>query len=166
MPDTSITYEDLADPKWKGKICIRSGQHYYNLALFGAMVAKHGAEKAKVWLEGLKANLAKKPSGGDRDVAKDIAAGACDIGIGNTYYVGLMQANPEQKEWAERHQGDHADLQGGGGTHINVSGPRPRQERAQQGQCPQARGMARLGRGAAHLCRDELRVSREGRASP
>jgi iron(III) transport system substrate-binding protein len=122
VPDTSITYENLADPKWKGKICIRSGQHYYNLALFGAMVEKHGADKAKVWLEGLKSNLAKKPSGGDRDVAKDIAAGACDIGLGNSYYVGLMQNNPEQKEWAEAIKVIMPTFEGGGGTHINVSG--------------------------------------------
>jgi iron(III) transport system substrate-binding protein len=122
VPDASITYEDLADPKWKGKVCIRSGQHQYNLALFGAIIAKHGPDKAKAWLEGLKANLAKKPSGGDRDVAKDIAAGACDIGLGNTYYVGLMQANPEQKDWAAAIKVIMPTFKDGGGTHINVSG--------------------------------------------
>ena len=64
----AITYEELADPKWKGKICIRSGQHMYNNALFAAYHAKHGEAKTEEWLKGLKANLAQKPSGGDREV--------------------------------------------------------------------------------------------------
>jgi iron(III) transport system substrate-binding protein len=116
-----ITYEELADPKWKGKICIRSGQHMYNLALIGAVIARSGPEKAKIWLEGVKANLARKPSGGDRDVAKDIAAGLCDIGIGNTYYVGLMQENPDQKAWASAIKVIMPTFVGGG-THMNLSG--------------------------------------------
>jgi iron(III) transport system substrate-binding protein len=97
VQQNEITYEELADPKWKGKICIRSGQHIYNNALFAAAVAKFGEDKAASWIEGIKNNLAKKPSGGDRDVAKDIAASVCDIGLGNTYYVGLMQKNDAQK---------------------------------------------------------------------
>ncbi len=68
----AITYEELADPKWKGKICIRSGQHIYNNALIAAMIAKHGEAKAEEWLRGLKANLAQKPSGGDRETARDV----------------------------------------------------------------------------------------------
>jgi iron(III) transport system substrate-binding protein len=117
-----MTYEELADPKWKGKICIRSGQHVYNNALFAAFLAKHGEEKTVAWLRGLKNNLAKKPSGGDRDVAKDIAAGVCDIGIGNTYYVGLMQNGPdEQKAWADAIKVVMPKFDGGG-THVNVSG--------------------------------------------
>ncbi len=99
--DAPITYEELADPKWKGKICIRDGQHIYNNALFSAYIARHGVDETRAWLQGVKANLARKPSGGDRDVAKDIAAGLCDIGLGNTYYVGLMENNPEQKAWAD-----------------------------------------------------------------
>jgi iron(III) transport system substrate-binding protein len=82
----AITYEELADPKWKGKICIRSGQHIYNNGLFAAYIAKHGEAKAETWLQGVKANLAQKPSGGDRETARDVAAGKCDLGIGNTYY--------------------------------------------------------------------------------
>ena len=98
----SISYEELADPKWKGKICVRSGQHVYNIALFAAVVARKGEAKAEEWLKGLKANLAKKPSGGDREQAKDILAGACDIALGNTYYVGLMRtATNEQRQWGE-----------------------------------------------------------------
>ena len=117
-----ITYEELADPKWRGKLCIRSGQHNYNNALFAAYLAHHGEQKTEAWLKGLKANLAKKPSGGDRDVAKDIAAGVCDIGIGNTYYVGLMQnGDDEQRAWAQSMKVIMPTFEDGG-THINVSG--------------------------------------------
>ena len=102
VPLNAITYEELADPKWRGKICIRSGQHMYNNALFAAMIAKHGEAKAEEWLKGLKANLAQKPSGGDRETARYIAAGKCDIGIGNTYYWALMNdKETDRKTWAE-----------------------------------------------------------------
>lgn len=117
----AITYEELADPKWKGKICIRSGQHIYNNALIAAMIAKHGEAKAEEWLKGLKANLAQKPSGGDREQARDVAAGKCDIGIGNTYYWALMLKNPKQKAWADATKVILPTFQGGG-THVNVSG--------------------------------------------
>lgn len=117
-----ITYEELADPKWKGKICIRSGQHIYNNALFAAYTAKHGEAKAEEWLRGVKANLAQKPSGGDREAARDVAAGKCDIGIGNTYYWALMMNNdPEKKPWAEATRVILPTFEGGG-THVNLSG--------------------------------------------
>ncbi len=116
-----ITYEELADPKWKGKICIRSGQHIYNNALFAAYIAHHGEAKAEEWLRGLKANLAQKPSGGDRDQARDVAAGKCDIGIGNTYYWALMTKNPKQKAWADATKVILPTFEDGG-THVNVSG--------------------------------------------
>jgi iron(III) transport system substrate-binding protein len=116
-----ITYDELADPKWKGKICIRSGQHIYNNALFAAYLAKHGEAKAEAWLRGLKANLAQKPSGGDRETARDVAAGKCDIGIGNTYYWALMTKNPAQKAWADATRVVLPTFEGGG-THVNVSG--------------------------------------------
>jgi iron(III) transport system substrate-binding protein len=118
----SISYEELADPKWKGKICIRSGQHVYNVALFAAIVARKGEAKAEEWLNGLKSNLAKKPSGGDREQAKDILAGACDIALGNTYYVGLMRtATNEQRQWGEAVKVLMPTFEGGS-THVNVSG--------------------------------------------
>ena len=117
----AITYEELADPKWKGKICIRSGQHIYNNALIAAMIAKRGEAKAEEWLRGVKANLAQKPSGGDRETARDVAAGKCDIGVGNTYYYPLMQNNPKQKEWADATKVILPTFQDGG-THVNVSG--------------------------------------------
>jgi iron(III) transport system substrate-binding protein len=74
----SITYEELADPKWRNKICTRSGQHTYNVALVASMIAHHGKEEAEKWLEGLKANLARKPAGGDRDSVRDVKAGSRD----------------------------------------------------------------------------------------
>ena len=103
VAQNEITYVELADPKWKGKICSRSGQHDYNLALISSIIAHDGAEKAEAWLKGVKENLARKPEGGDRDQAKAIFAGECDLAIGNTYYVGQMLTNdkePEQKDWA------------------------------------------------------------------
>ena len=118
----AITYEDLADPKWKGKICIRSGQHIYNNALFAAYVAKHGEAKAEEWLRGMKANLAQKPSGGDRETARDVAAGKCDIGIGNTYYWALMNdREADKKPWADATRVILPTFEGGG-THVNLSG--------------------------------------------
>ncbi len=122
VQQNAITYEELADPKWKGKICIRSGQHIYNNALFAAVIAKLGTAKAEEWLRGLKANLAQKPSGGDRETARDVAAGKCDLGIGNTYYWALMHdKEADKKAWAEATKVILPTFQGGG-THVNLSG--------------------------------------------
>lgn len=115
------TYEDLASEKWKGRICTRSGTHDYNLALLGAVIAHDGAEAAKTWVTGLKGNLARKPDGGDRDQIKAIAAGECDIAIGNTYYIGQMLADPDQKAAAEAVNVVFPTF-AAGGTHMNVSG--------------------------------------------
>ena len=115
------TYEDLADPKWKGRICVRSGTNDYNVALMAGVIAHHGEEAAKTWLEGVKANLARKPDGGDRDQVKAIAAGECDIAVGNTYYIGQMLADPEQKAAAEAVRIDFPTFEGDG-THLNISG--------------------------------------------
>lgn len=118
------TYEDLSDPKWKGKICVRTGSHYYNRALVASMVAAHGEAKAEEWVRGLVKNFARKPQGNDRAQAKAVHEGVCDIAIMNTYYFGKMKfnkKNPEQRDWATGlrilfpNQGDR-------GTHVNVSG--------------------------------------------
>jgi iron(III) transport system substrate-binding protein len=122
VTQSAITYEELADPKWKGKICIRSGQHIYNNALFAAYIAKHGEAKAEQWLRGLKTNLAQNPSGGDRETARDVAAGKCDLGIGNTYYWALMMdKDADRKSWAEATKVILPTFEDGG-THVNVSG--------------------------------------------
>ena len=120
-PSEITTYEDLADPKWKGRICTRSGLNDYNVALLGAVVAHHGEEAATAWATGLKANLARKPEGGDRDQVKAIAAGECDIALGNTYYIGQMLADPEQAPAAEAVNVLFPVFEGAG-THVNVSG--------------------------------------------
>ncbi|WP_119268990.1 Fe(3+) ABC transporter substrate-binding protein [Taklimakanibacter deserti] len=120
----AITYEELADPKWKGKICTRSGQHVYTIGLIASMIAHNGPEKTEEWLKGVKANLARKPDGGDREQAKAIFAGECDIALGNTYYVGQMQTsekNPEQKEWAAAIKVLFPNANDRG-THVNISG--------------------------------------------
>lgn len=118
----AITYEELADPKWKGKFCIRAGQHPYNNALFGAYLARNGAEKTEAYLKALKANVARKPGGGDREVARDIQSGLCDIGIINTYYIGLMsRATNEQKGWFDAIKPLKTTF-ANGGTHVNISG--------------------------------------------
>jgi len=120
----AITYEELADPKWRGKICTRSGQHSYNVALIASMIAHHGEEWTEEWLKGVKANLARKPAGNDRLQVKGVYAGECDLALGNTYYMGKMltdEKEPEQKAWAESvnilfpNTNDR-------GTHINISG--------------------------------------------
>ena len=124
VKQNTISYEELADPKWRGKICIRSGQHVYNVALIASMIAAHGAAWTETWLKGVKANLARKPAGDDRLQVKGVYAGECDIAVGNTYYMGVMlqdDKEPEQKEWANSvnilfpNTGDR-------GTHVNVSG--------------------------------------------
>lgn len=117
----NLTYEDLADPKWKGRICTRSFTHDYNVALTAAYLAHHGAEETKAWLEGVKANLARKPEGGDRDQVKAIWAGECDISLGNTYYMGKMLEDEEQKAWADSVRIVFPTFENGG-THVNVSG--------------------------------------------
>ncbi|MDO5646838.1 Fe(3+) ABC transporter substrate-binding protein [Paracoccus sp. (in: a-proteobacteria)] len=115
------TYEDLADPKWKGRICSRSFTNDYNIALVAAYLGHHGPEATKTWLEGVKANLAKRPEGNDRDQVKSIWAGECDISIGNTYYMGVMLKDPEQKAWAESVRIVFPTFENGG-AHVNVSG--------------------------------------------
>ncbi|WP_103172473.1 Fe(3+) ABC transporter substrate-binding protein [Paracoccus sp. SY] len=119
-----ITYESLADPEWKGRICIRSGQHPYNTALFSAFMSHHDAAQTEEWLTGLKANLARQAGGGDRDGAKDILGGICDIAIANSYYVGLMQSGrggDEQRAWGDAIKVILPTFEDGG-THVNISG--------------------------------------------
>lgn len=118
----AITYEDLANPTWKNKICIRSGNHPYNTALIAAYIAHHGEKQAETWLRGVKANLARPASGGDRDVARDILGKICDIGVANTYYVGTMRTgDAEQKRWGNAINVVLPRFKNGG-THVNVSG--------------------------------------------
>ncbi|MGG4774539.1 Fe(3+) ABC transporter substrate-binding protein [Paenalcaligenes sp. Me52] len=124
---TTLTYEDFANPEFKGKVCIRSGQHPYNTALIAAKIAHDGLEATEAWLKGVKDNLARKAAGGDRDVARDILGGICDVGIANAYYVGRMKnAAPgtDDYAWGEaikviRPTFANSDSNG---THVNISG--------------------------------------------
>lgn len=121
---TEFTYEQLADPEWRGKVCIRSGQHPYNVALTGSFIAHHGEEAAEKWLSGVKANLARPAGGGDRDVARDIAGDLCDIGVANSYYIGLMRSGaggPEQQEWANAVRMVLPTFEDGA-TQVNITG--------------------------------------------
>jgi iron(III) transport system substrate-binding protein len=120
-PGEITTYEDLTDPKWAGRICTRSGTHAYNTALTAAMIAHHGEADTKAWLTGLKANLAMKPQGNDRAQVKSIWSGECDISLGNTYYMGEMLEDEEQRAWAEAVRIEFPVFEGGG-THVNISG--------------------------------------------
>jgi iron(III) transport system substrate-binding protein len=131
LPLASFRYEDLANPKYKGKVCIRAGQHPYNTALVASLIAHDGEAKAEQWLRGVKANLARKATGGDRDVARDILGGICDVGLANSYYVGQMKSSKEgtdARKWGDaikvvRPTFANAKSVGtGGGTHVNISG--------------------------------------------
>ena len=123
-PVTAISYEELADPKWRGKICMRPGNHPYNLGLIAAMIAHKGEDFTRTWLEGVKANLAVKPSGNDRAQAKSVFAGECDLALANTYYMGKMlteEKEPEQKQWADAVK-IAFPASPEFGTHVNISG--------------------------------------------
>jgi iron(III) transport system substrate-binding protein len=115
------TYEELADEKWKGRICTRSGKHPYNVALISSMIAHHGEQQTEEWLRGVKNNLARKPQGGDRDQIRAIAEGVCDLSIGNSYYYGNMLADDNQREIAQQVNLVFPNANDRG-THVNISG--------------------------------------------
>jgi iron(III) transport system substrate-binding protein len=122
-PTELSTYEDLADPKWKGRICVRSSSSVYNQSLLSGMIAIHGPEKAEIWAKAVTDNMARKPQGGDRDQISAVAAGQCDLAIANTYYFAEMLNSSKAEEKAAA--GKVALFwpnQNGRGAHINVSG--------------------------------------------
>ena len=118
------SYEDLADPKWKKRICIRSSGNIYNQSLVASMIAENGIDKTETWAKGLVANFARKPQGGDRDQMKAAAAGQCDIAVANTYYYGKMlhsKKDPAQRDAANK-LGIIWPNQNERGVHVNISG--------------------------------------------
>ncbi len=123
QPDEIKSYEDLADPKWKGRVCIRSSSNIYNLSLMSSIIAAHGEGTAEEWAKGMVANFARDPVGGDTDQIRAIGAGECEVAVGNTYYFVRLMTNPGEKDkglaekigWVFPNQGDR-------GTHVNVSG--------------------------------------------
>ncbi|MCP3022784.1 Fe(3+) ABC transporter substrate-binding protein [Cupriavidus basilensis] len=122
-PGDIKNYEDLADPKWKGKLCIRSSGHVYNLSLMSSLIAHDGEAKTEQWTRGVVANLARAPKGGDTDQLKAVAAGECDIAVANTYYIAriLKSAKPEDKAVADK-LGVLWPNQASQGVHMNISG--------------------------------------------
>jgi len=117
------TYEELADPKNKGKVCTRSGSHPYNLSLFGALMDEWGEPQTEAWLKGVVANMARSPKGGDTDQIKAVATGECGIAVTNTYYIAriMRSAKPEDKAVMEKITVVFPN-QATFGTHVNVSG--------------------------------------------
>jgi iron(III) transport system substrate-binding protein len=117
------TYEKLAEPQNKGRLCIRSGSHPYNLSLFGAMTEHLGPVKTELWLKGLVDNMARSPKGGDTDQIKAVASGECAVAVTNTYYLArlMRSSNPAEKAMAEQ-VGVVFPNQSSWGTHINVAG--------------------------------------------
>ena len=122
-PATLSTYADLTDPKWKGKISIRSSSNIYNRSLLAAVIANEGREQAVEWAKGIVANMAQAPKGNDRDQIKNVALGTADLAIANTYYLGKLLTSDNE---LEREAGQQVAVffpdQDGRGAHVNVSG--------------------------------------------
>ena len=122
-PGEVLNYEDLADPKLKGKVCSRSGGHLYNLSLMSALIEHWGEARAEVWARGVVANLARPPRGGDSDQIKAVAAGECAVAISNTYYyVRMMRSDSPDDRRAVEATALVFPNQKSFGTHMNVSG--------------------------------------------
>jgi iron(III) transport system substrate-binding protein len=122
-PDELTTYEDLADPRWEGRVLVRSSENIYNISLLASIIAADGAQAAEDWARGVIANLARPPQGNDTDQVLDVAAGVGDVAIVNTYYVGrlLNDMDPAARELAAQ-VGVFFPNQEGRGTHVNISG--------------------------------------------
>lgn len=117
------SYESLADPKWQGRVCSRSGSHVYNLSLLASLVEHIGAEKAQAWAQAVKANLARAPKGGDTDQIKSVAAGECDVAISNHYYYARLAGSAKAEDKAVVAKvGLVFPNQATWGTHVNISG--------------------------------------------
>jgi iron(III) transport system substrate-binding protein len=122
-PEEVPTYESLADPKWKGRLCMRSATNIYNLSLMGALIDHLGEEKAEAWAKAVRANLAQDPKGGDTDQLKAVAAGQCDVTVSNQYYYARLARSdkPDERKVAEK-IGIVMPNQKTWGTHVNISG--------------------------------------------
>ncbi len=122
-PDQLSSYEQLTDPAWRGKICIRSSDNIYNQSMVASMIAEHGEDATEAWVMGLVANMARPPRGGDRDQIKAAAAGQCDLAIANTYYLaGMLTDNDPAERQPAQAIGVFWPNQEDRGVHVNVSG--------------------------------------------
>jgi iron(III) transport system substrate-binding protein len=123
QPGAIANYEDLADAKWKGRVCTRSSAHVYNLSLIASLIAHLGEEQTERWARGLVANLAREPKGGDTDQLKAVAAGECDVALSNTYYVVRLLRSDKPADRAIAAQlGVLWPNQAGRGAQMNISG--------------------------------------------
>jgi len=121
LGEVDFNYEDLADEKYKGRVCTRSGKHPYTVALVASMISEHGEAYTLDWLKKFKDNLARKPQGNDRGQVQAIHQQLCDISLGNSYYFGKMLKNEKQKVWADEVYINFPN-QKNRGAHINISG--------------------------------------------
>ncbi|MEO8132832.1 MAG: Fe(3+) ABC transporter substrate-binding protein [Betaproteobacteria bacterium] len=122
-PAELTSYEDLADPRWKGRLCTRSASHVYNLSLMGSIIGANGEPKAEEWARGVAGNLARAPKGGDTDQLKAVAAGECDVAITNTYYYArIVNSDKAEDRKLAAVLGVIMPNQAGRGTHVNISG--------------------------------------------
>lgn len=121
--DDVDTYEELGDPKNKGRLCIRSGSHPYNLSLFGSLLEHLGPQKTEAWLKGVVANMARAPKGGDTDQIKAVASGECGVAVTNSYYLArLMRSSKPEDQALVARIGIVFPNQGTWGTHVNIAG--------------------------------------------
>jgi iron(III) transport system substrate-binding protein len=116
------SYENLADPIWKNRICVRSSNNIYNQSLVASLIAHHGTEETQSWANGFAANLARKPQGGDRDQVKAVAAGLCDVALVNSYYLGNMINGSKEEQAAAAKVNLFWPNQNNRGAHVNISG--------------------------------------------
>ena len=121
QPGEIKSYEDLADPKWQNKICIRSSSNVYNQSLLSSLIAANGEADAKAWAQAVVDNMARKPVGGDTDQLRGIGAGECDVAVANSYYFARLISDPKEVGLVEK-IGWVFPNQDGRGTHVNVSG--------------------------------------------
>jgi iron(III) transport system substrate-binding protein len=122
-PTNLESYEDLADDRYEGLVCIRSSSNIYNLSLMSSLIAAHGEQAAEEWAKGVVENFARKPQGGDTDQIRAVAAGECGVAVGNTYYYARLVASDDPEDNAVAGKvGIVFPNQDGRGTHVNVSG--------------------------------------------
>ncbi|MDX1490266.1 MAG: Fe(3+) ABC transporter substrate-binding protein [Pseudohongiellaceae bacterium] len=122
-PDELTGYADLADPKWEGKVCVRSSSNIYNQSLVASMVSHNGVEATEEWAKGLVSNFARSPQGGDRDQISAVAIGQCALALSNSYYLaGMIQSSNEAQREAAAAVAVFWPDQEGAGAHMNVSG--------------------------------------------
>jgi len=166
-PAELSTYEALAEPRWRNRICVRSSDNIYNQSLLASIIAAHGKERATEWAEGIVANMARRPQGGDRDQIMAVAAGVCDVAIVNTYYYGRMRGADARPEQRERRPGRTVLSQPG---RARCPCQRQRRRRHASRRQPRQRGAAARVPGErqrpAVVCAGELRIpgrARRGR---